>query len=216
MKPEHESSARSLFADTPINITSEGRCYLGSPIGSESYTASFIKNKVADWVAQVDRLTDFARSQPHAAYSALTHGLFSKFVYFFRATPGVSEFVGPLEDSLRLKLLPTLIGQCAVNDHLRSIFSLPARLGGLGFSNPFTESSKQYSDSVFILTPLMDAIMTKNDAPMAVLLEETRHRRCLCLGGMLCIHACLTKYAELKYTSSKESLLLLVEHYASG
>ena len=44
----------------------------------------------------------------------------------------------------------------------------------------------------------------------------TRHRRCLCLGGMLCIHACLTKYAELKHTSSNESLLLLVEHYASG
>ena len=45
--------------------------------------------------------------------------------------------------------------------------------------------------------------------------ETTRHRRCLCLGGMLCIHACLTKYAELKYTSSNESLLLLVEHYVS-
>ena len=47
-------------------------------------------------------------------------------------------------------------------------------------------------------------------------LIKTRHRRCLCLGGMLCIHACLTKYAELKYTSSNESLLLLVEHYFSG
>ena len=46
--------------------------------------------------------------------------------------------------------------------------------------------------------------------------RQTRHRRCLCLGGMLCIHACLTKYAELKYTSSNESLLLLVEHYVSG
>ena len=46
--------------------------------------------------------------------------------------------------------------------------------------------------------------------------SQTRHRRCLCLGGMLCIHACLTKYAELKYTSSNESLLLLVEHYVSG
>ena len=46
--------------------------------------------------------------------------------------------------------------------------------------------------------------------------DTTRHRRCLCLGGMLCIHACLTKYAELKYTSSNESLLLLVEHYVSG
>ena len=26
------------------------------------------------------------------------------------------------------------------------------------------------------------------------------------------MHTCLTKYAELKYTSSTESLLLLVEH----
>ena len=45
-----------------------------------------------------------------------------------------------------------------------------------------------------------------------IVAETTRHRRCLCLGGMLCIHVCLTKYAELKYTSSNESLLLLVEH----
>ena len=65
------------------------------------------------------------------------------------------------------------------------------------------------------LVPAMQA--TRNDAKHTELKENydlTRHRRCLCLGGMLCIHACLTKYAELKYTSSNESLLLLVEHCA--
>ena len=58
----------------------------------------------------------------------------------------------------------------------------------------------------------MDVVCRRAKERTSGLAQRTRHRRCLCLGGMLCIHACLTKYAELKYTSSNESLLLLVEH----
>ena len=32
------------------------------------------------------------------------------------------------------------------------------------------------------------------------------------LGGMLCIHACLTKYAELKYKSTKAVLMPRCSH----
>ena len=177
VKPEYESSARSLFSDTSINITSEGRCYLGSPIGSEEYIIDFVKKKVIDWVAQVERLALFAQSQPQAAYSALTHGLYGKFVYLFRTTPDTSELVGPLEDCLRMKLLPILTGQNAINDYLRSIFSLPARLGGLGLANPIVDSSRQFSDSAYILSPLVEAILDKNDAPITVLLEEIKSRK---------------------------------------
>lgn len=60
-----------------------------------------------------------------------------------------------------MMLLPVLTGQNAVNDHLRSIFSLPACFGGLGFINPVTESSKQFSDSVFILSPFVEVIVSK-------------------------------------------------------
>ena len=152
VKPEYECSARSLFSDSSINITSEGRCYLGSPIGSESFIVSFIKKKVTKWVAQVKSLTMFAESQPHAAYAPLMHGLYGKFVYFFPNYTWCFWACEPLEDCLRMMLLPVLTGQNAVNDHLRSIFSLPACFGGLGFINPVTESSKQFSDSVFILS----------------------------------------------------------------
>ena len=45
-----------------------------------------------------------------------------------------------------------------VNDTTRSILSLPVRLGGLGIRDPITESAQQYNDSIFILSPLINAI----------------------------------------------------------
>ena len=179
VKPEYESSARSLFSDTSINITSVGRCYLGSPIGSEEYIIDFVKKKVMEWVAQIERLAMIAQSQPQAAYSALTHGLYGKFVYLFRKYytryfRACWPFGGLSENEV---ITYILTGQNAISDYLRSIFSLPARLGGLGLVNPIVDSSRQFSDSVYILSPLVEAILQKNEAPFTVLLEEIRSRK---------------------------------------
>ena len=164
VKPEFIDAANSIFKDTNINFTSEGHRYLGSPIGSDDFSTSFIQNKVSEWVSQLMRLTNIAHSQPHAVYSSLTHGLFSKFTFLFRTTPNVSQFVAPIEDCLRHHLLPTITGQSGFSDHLREIFSLPARLGGLGIGNPCSLSSSQYDDSIFILSPLIESITSGDDS----------------------------------------------------
>ena len=67
VKPVAEDSARSIFADTDINITSEGHRYLGSPIGSEDFISNFIQDKISEWVSQLERLTAVAQTQPHAS-----------------------------------------------------------------------------------------------------------------------------------------------------
>ena len=56
-----------MFARTGINITNEGRKQLGAALGSRSYLEQYVGGKVKDWVVEVTRLAEFARSQPQAS-----------------------------------------------------------------------------------------------------------------------------------------------------
>ena len=56
-KPDKEETARSIFEETAINITTEGRKHLGAALGSRSYLEQYVNGKVEEWVEQV---TNFA------------------------------------------------------------------------------------------------------------------------------------------------------------
>ena len=43
--------------------------YLGAPIGCNEYVESFVCDQVAQWSSELEVLTEFTKSQPHAAYS---------------------------------------------------------------------------------------------------------------------------------------------------
>ena len=172
VKPEFLDSAQVLFSDIDINITSEGHRYLGSALGSRDFVINFTKEKVSEWVEQIDRLVQVARTQPHVAYSALVHGFFNKWVYLFRTTPDLTSYVEPLEDCLRLRLIPTLTGQTSVSNTIRSLLSLPARLGGLGIFDPTHMAESQYQNSVYILTPLISSLCSQDSSvPMSSILD---------------------------------------------
>ena len=64
---------RELFADTNVNITSNGRSYLGVPSGTSEVTEQFVKDKVNNWINNQSFLSDITRAQPQAAYAAFTH-----------------------------------------------------------------------------------------------------------------------------------------------
>ena len=64
-----------MLGGTGINITTEGRKHLGAALGSRSYLEEYVGGKVDDWVGEVMRLAEFARSQPQARYAAFTLGL---------------------------------------------------------------------------------------------------------------------------------------------
>ena len=69
------------FADMGVNITSEGRPYLGAAIGSEGFVENYVKSKVSSWHSILLKLATIATTQLQAAYSALTHGVLSKWIY---------------------------------------------------------------------------------------------------------------------------------------
>ena len=66
-KEDLHAEAENVFKDTDIQITTEGRPYLGVPLGTDEYRQSFLDNKVDQWKTETKLLATIAHTQPHAA-----------------------------------------------------------------------------------------------------------------------------------------------------
>ena len=135
--------------------------------------------KVQEWVEEIDTLSSIAQSQPHAAFAGLTHGLISKWNYLQRAIPDTGELFQPLEDAIRLNLLPALTaGNAGITDQERALLELPARLGGLGITNATKTASLNHHNSIQLTRPLVDLIRQQvKGCPQAVRAEQARIKR---------------------------------------
>ena len=68
------SQAQTMFKETNINFTTGGKKHLGAPPGSKNFRDEYASGKVNDWCDELDRLSEIAKSQPQAAYTAFIHG----------------------------------------------------------------------------------------------------------------------------------------------
>ena len=116
-------------------------------------------------------------TQPHAAYAAFTHGLSSKWVYFARTIPDISDLLKPLENAIRTCFLTSLTGQNALSDDMRTLLSLPVRLGGLGIIDPSLNSDYHFSSSVMITDPLVSLICLQSFTYPVTAMTEILQRK---------------------------------------
>ena len=135
---------------------------MGAALGSRSFTEEYVTSKVNSWVKEIEKLTTFASSQPHAAYAAFTHGLSGKWTHLARTVPGTSDLLQPLEEVIRHRFIPALIGRTAISDVERELLSLPTHLGGLGIMNPSEVTISQYTSSMKITAPLVTLIIQQS------------------------------------------------------
>ena len=170
VKEQYLELARTLFADTCVNVTADGRPHLGAAIGSPSFVEQYVSDKVSSWVTELKVLTSIAVTQPHAAFSAFTHGLISKWLFIARTIPDVGHLFQPLEDCVRNSFIPAVTGHSPPGDVERALFALPARLGGLGIINPTCLSSVEFSSSCRITEPLQALLISQS----AVYSEDVR------------------------------------------
>ena len=107
-------------------------------------------------------LSRIATYQPHAAYSAFTHGVSQKWTYLSRVIPGINDQLQPVEDAIRQHLLPALTGRSSFNDNERALLSLPPRLGGLGIGNAVANVVSVFEASTKVSGPLcaLEALQT--------------------------------------------------------
>ena len=69
-----------------------------------------------------------------------------KFSFLCRTIPNIKNQLQPLENCIRLHLIPALTGR-SPSDVERSLLGLPPRLGGMGITNPTTTSTQEYTAS---------------------------------------------------------------------
>ena len=159
VKEEYLETAKEIFSESSINISSTGRQHLGSALGNDTFVKEFMKSKIANWVAEMETLTKIARIEPQAAYAAFTHGIIGKWLYVMRTIPGISELFTPLEEIIRNSFIPTITGRKAITNVERELLALPCRLGGLGIPNPTNISNQHYDTSIDVTAPLAELIL---------------------------------------------------------
>ena len=116
VKEQYLEHAQLLFANTCVNITTDGRPHLGAAIVSTAFVAQYVSNKITTWISELKLLSSFAITQPHADYSAFTHGLVSKWLFVARTIPNVDDLVHPLEDCIRHSFISAVTGHLPPSD----------------------------------------------------------------------------------------------------
>ena len=96
-----------------MNITVEGKCHLGTVLGSRCFIEAYVSEKVESWSYCVGLLSDIEKVHLHAAYVAFVHGVCSKWTYFVCTIPLISALLGPLEDVISL-MVHTAQMQCCL------------------------------------------------------------------------------------------------------
>ena len=160
-RPSMLEEATALFASSPINITTEGKRHLGAVIGTSDFKTEYMEEKVKGWCERLERLSDVAKSQPHAAYSAFIHGEQHRYTYFLRTIPGISTCLQPLDDILNDKFIPALFGR-NVTAAEREVISMPIKEGGLSIRVVSENADAAYTSSKKITEPLMNSIISQS------------------------------------------------------
>ena len=161
VKPEYYREAKKAFADTNVKITVEGERHLGAVIGSQEFKKKYMEELVKTWVIDIEELAQIAMTEPHAAYTNFTFSTKLKWNYAMRTLKGIEKYLQPLENAIRNKFIPALLG-CNVNDDLRTLLSLPPRLGGMGIINPLEIAKDEYSNSSHLADHLKKLIIKQD------------------------------------------------------
>ena len=141
----YKSNAEQLFSPLGVSVVCNHR-YLGGFIGELTGQASFVRDKVHRWIADVQCLSKIAEKQPQAAFAALTKSLQCEWQFLQRVIPNCGSYFILLGDVLASTFLPAVFG-CEVTPHERLLFSLPVRFGGLGVSHPQCTAEFAFSAS---------------------------------------------------------------------
>ena len=119
--------AVSIFTNRRVNVTPNGRPYLGAATCSHENVTGQVESMVNKWISNIKCLATVAVTQLHAAFSALTYELMSKWTYLSRTVPDVGPLLRPLVDVLRSVLLPALTGRPPPSDLECTLFALPTK-----------------------------------------------------------------------------------------
>ena len=184
VKPESLLAAQTAFGGTGVNITTSGVRHLGAPLRDRAFTNSYVAAKVAGWKAELMKLAEIARVQPHLAFCALTQGLVSRWTYLSLTVKDIDTLLQPLEDILQKNMLPALTGRSAPDNVVRALFALPARLGGIGIPIASENGALHNKISLEVTRPIAQLILDQNAKEISDYLDDSLAEQRLAISQM--------------------------------
>ena len=147
---------------------------MGAVIGSSDFKERYVKKKIDNWIKDVEQLSDVAKDEPQLALCAFSKALCMRWCFMQRTISHISHLFQPLEDVLRERLIPAIVGR-KVSDLERRILALPVRFGGLGILNPVDTADIEFETSIKITAILKQMIY--NQETTLENLDEERVKR---------------------------------------
>ena len=177
VKEQHQERAKEIFGGTNIQISTRGERHLGAVIGSEDFKREYCQKLCNDWIDEITLLAEIAQTQPQSAYTCFTSGYQHKFSYYLRTIPGIENYLAPVEETIRHRLIPAITGGHIVNDEERSLLALPPRLGGLGIRNVTETAAVEYDNSRQLTTKLREEILDSWSEQAGKTREQIKNER---------------------------------------
>ena len=103
--------ARRIFEGAGVQIKTDGCRLLGSALGEEEFVRTFVWEKVNSLVGSIHTLSDVEKSQPQAAFAALTHGLMGKWNFLTKTMENAGNLLEPVERAISHTLIPSITGR---------------------------------------------------------------------------------------------------------
>ena len=176
VKPHTEVCAWEVFERTNINITTEGRKYLGGFIGSESGSGKYAEELVSSWCGQLKVLSKIAKTEPQAAYAAFVSGFKHKLNYYIRTFPNIKHHLGQLDALVEQVFIPAVTDGHICSADERLLLSLPAKKGGLAIPIFSATADSEFSRSRAATEQLIEHI-NNQDSTAQVDSELLKHSK---------------------------------------
>ena len=147
VKPNLVDEAKRIFNGTNINVTTEGRKYLGGFIGTDEGKSIYSHKRIEEWIEQLSSLSEIVRIEPHAAYTAFITGFVNKMSYHIRVLPNIDHLLSKLDQIIDTKFIPAITDGHICTTEERLLLSMPIKRGGLSIPIFGKSCKNEYTNS---------------------------------------------------------------------
>ena len=119
---------------------------MGGFIGSSDDTEQWLNDQIQKWIQSVEKLSKVARTQPQAAFVAMTKSLQMEWTFIQRVMKNSEVNFIPLKRAIIDNFLPDLFGSEVTKDE-SDLFCHSLRQGGIGNLDPVKAAHIHYSRS---------------------------------------------------------------------
>jgi len=160
-KAKFESTAKAIFKDSQVNVTTEGKRHLGATIGTDGFKKSYVREKVYELTEQLKTLSKIALIEPQAAYTCFISGFRHKLTYMMRTIPNIADELTLFDSVVDNEFIPAITDGIHCSPNERQLLSLPAKMGGLAIPIFSELSDQEFENSTKVTEATSNAILER-------------------------------------------------------